>query len=82
MSAKENLTLWMEPELQAQAAALFNALEWILARRQAYFIGRRCVATVCLLRCRLDEPNEVTYAAMEAAERMRMFTGRLIAWRI
>ena len=26
MSAKENLTLWMEPELQAQAAALFNAL--------------------------------------------------------
>ena len=73
MSAKENLTLWMEPELQAQAAALFNALGMDI---------RRCVATVCLLRCVWMNQMKLPTRLWKRLKRMRMFTGRLIAWRI
>ena len=69
MSAKENLTLWMEPELQAQAAALFNALGMDISTATGIFYRQALRCHGVPFAVRLDEPNEVTYAAMEAAEK-------------
>ena len=63
MSAKENLTLWMEPELQAHALGMDISTATGIFYRQAL----RCHGLPFAVR--LDEPNEVTYAAMEAAEK-------------
>lgn len=68
MANKVNLTLRMEPELKAQAAALFKELGMDLSTATGIFYHQA-------LRCRglpfevtLGEPNETTYQAMEAAE--------------
>ena len=56
--------------MKAQAAALFK-FSWngFKHRNRNFFIGRRLGITVCLFEVKLDEPNEVTYATMAAAEK-------------
>ena len=45
-ATKGNMTLRMEPELKAQAAALFKSL----GMEQVFSIGRRSGVMVCLLK--------------------------------
>ena len=68
--AKGNMTIRMEPELKAQAAALFKS------PRNGFEYGNGVFFYRQALRChglpfevKVDEPNAVTYAAMEAAEK-------------
>ena len=67
--AKENMTLRMEPELKAQAAALFKSLGMDLSTATGIFYRQalRCHGLPCDVKA--DEPNETTYAAMDAAEK-------------
>ena len=55
MATKGNMTLRIEPELKKQAADLFQSLGMDLSTATGIFY-------------RLDEPNDITYAAMKAAE--------------
>lgn len=68
MSSKDSLTLHVEPELQAQAAALFNALGMDISTATGVFYRQALRCHGLPFAVRLDEPNETTYAAMEAAE--------------
>lgn len=70
MASKENSTLWMEPELKAQAAALFKALGMDLstATRMFYIQALRCQGLP--FEVKLDEPNAVTRAALEEGDQM------------
>lgn len=67
--AKENMTIRMEPELKAQAAALFKSLGMDLSTATGIFYRQALRCRGIPFDIRLDEPNEVTYAAMEAAEK-------------
>ena len=62
--AKGNMTIRMEPELKAQAAALFKSLGMDLSTATGIFYRQALPFEV-----KVDEPNAVTYAAMEAAEK-------------
>ena len=67
MANKGNMTLRIEPELKAQAAELFKSLGLDLSTATGIFY-RQALRCRCLpFEVRLD-PNEETYAAMEAAE--------------
>lgn len=70
MASKENSTLRMEPELKAQAAALFKALGMDLstATRMFYIQALRCQGLP--FEVKLDEPNTVTRTALEEGDRM------------
>lgn len=70
MASKENSTLRMEPELKAQAAALFKALGMDLstATRMFYIQALRCNGLP--FEVKLDEPNAVTRAALEEGDQM------------
>lgn len=70
MASKENSTLRMEPELKAQAAALFKALGMDLstATRMFYIQALRCQGLP--FEVKLDEPNAVTRAALEEGDKM------------
>lgn len=67
--AKSNMTIRMEPELKAQAAALFKALGLDLSTATGLFYRQALRCHGLPFDVRLDEPNEVTYAAMETAEK-------------
>ena len=65
-------TLKIEPELTAQAAALFAELGMDLSTATGIF--RQALRYRGLpFDVRLDEPNETTYAAMDAAENDKMY---------
>ena len=66
--AKENMTLRMEPELKAQAAALFKALGMDLSTATGIFYRQALRCHGLPFEIKIDEPNEITFAAMEAAE--------------
>ena len=66
--AKANMTLRMEPELKAQASALFKSLGVDLSTATGIFFRQALRCNGFPFEIKLDEPNEVTYAAMEAAE--------------
>lgn len=70
MASKENSTLRMEPELKAQAAALFKALGMDLstATRIFYIQALRCQGLP--FEVKLDEPNVITRAAIEEGDQM------------
>ena len=68
MANKENTTLRIEPELKKQAAALFRALGMDLSTATGIFYRQALQYRGLPFAVRLEEPNEVTYAAMEAAE--------------
>ena len=63
----ESLTLKMEPELKAQAAALFKSLGMDLSTATGIFYRQALRCKGMPFEVRL-EPNEATGAAMEAAE--------------
>ena len=67
--AKENMTIRMEPELKAQAAALFKSLGMDLSTATGIFYRQALRCHGLPFEVKTDEPNAVTYAAMEAAEK-------------
>ena len=67
--AKGNMTLRMEPELKAQAAALFKSLGMDLSTATGIFYRQALRCHGLPFEVKVDEPNAVTYAAMEAAEK-------------
>lgn len=68
MANKENMTLRMEPELKAQASELFKSLGMDLSTATGIFYRQALRYHGIPFEIRLEEPNEITYAAMEAAE--------------
>ena len=79
MANKENMTLRIEPDLKAQAAALFKSLGMDLSTATGIFYRQALRYKGLPFEVRLDEPNETTYATMEAAERARTSTAPLTA---
>lgn len=69
MADEGNLTLRMEPELKAQAAALFESLGMDLSTATRIFFRQALRCHGLPFEVKIDEPNETTYAAMAAAER-------------
>ncbi len=69
---KSNLTLRVDPELKAQAAALYESLGMDLstATRIFYIQSLRCHGLP--FKVKADKPNDVTLAAMEDAENEEM----------
>ncbi len=68
MANKINMTLRVEPELKAQATALFKELGMDLSTATGIFYRQALRHRGLPFDLRIDEPNEVTYQAMEAAE--------------
>lgn len=68
MANKENMTLRIEPELKAKASALFKSLGMDLSTATGVFYRQALRCHGLPFDVRLDEPNEVTYAAMKNAE--------------
>lgn len=68
MANKTNMTLRIEPDLKEQAAALFNSLGLDLSTATGIFYRQALRCHGLPFEVKVDEPNEVTYAAMEAAE--------------
>ena len=62
-ATKGNMTLRMEPELKAQAAALFKSLGMDLSTATGIFYRQALRCHGLPFEVKLDEPNEVTYAA-------------------
>ena len=69
MANKANLTIRIEPELKAQAAALFKSLGMDLSTATGIFYRQALRYHGLPFGVRLDEPKETTYAAMESAEK-------------
>ena len=67
MANKGNMTLRIEPELKAQDAELFKSLGLDLSTATGIFYRQALRCRGLPFEVRLD-PNEETYAAMEAAE--------------
>lgn len=68
-ATKENMTLRIEPELKAQAAALFKSLGLDLSTATGIFYRQALRCHGLPFEVKLDDPNEVTYAAMQASEK-------------
>lgn len=69
MASKGNMTLRIEPELKSQAAALFQALGMDLSTATGIFYRQALRCHGLPFEIKLDEPNEVTYEALERAEK-------------
>lgn len=69
MASKGNMTLRIEPELKEQATALFKSLGMDLSTATGIFYRQALRYHGLPFEVRLDEPNQTTYAAMEAAEK-------------
>lgn len=68
-AAKGNMTLRMEPELKAQAAALFKALGMDLSTATGIFYRQALRCHGLPFEVKIDEPNETTYAAIESSQK-------------
>ena len=68
-ATKENMTLRLEPELKAQAAALFKSLGLDLSTATGIFYRQALRCHGLPFEVKIDDPNEVTYAAMQASEK-------------
>lgn len=66
---KGNMTLRIEPELKAQAASLFKSLGMDLSTATGIFYRQALRCRGLPFEVKLDEPNEVTYAAITSAEK-------------
>lgn len=75
MAAKSNMTLRVDPELKAQAAALFQALGLDLSTATGIFFRQALRCNGLPFEVKLDEPNAITYAAMDAAENSKDLYG-------
>lgn len=67
--AKGNMTLRVEPELKAQATSLFKALGLDLSTATGLFYRQALRCHGLPFEVKIDEPNDVTYEAMAAAEK-------------
>lgn len=67
--AKENMTIRIEPELKAQAEALFKSIGMDLSTATSIFYLQALKCHGLPFEVKADEPNAVTYAAMEATEK-------------
>ena len=68
MAKKFNLTLRIEPELKAQADELFKTLGLDLSTATGLFFRQALMHHGLPFPVKVVEPNDTTYAAMEAAE--------------
>ena len=73
--AKENMTIRMEPELKAQASALFKSLGLDLSTATGIFYRQALRCHGLPFEVKVDEPNATTYAAIEAAEKREDISG-------
>lgn len=69
MSNKGNMTIRIEPELKEKAAALFKALGMDLSTATGIFYRQALRCHGLPFDVKIDEPNDITYAAMESAEK-------------
>ena len=69
MANKVNMTIRMDPEIKAKAAALFKELGMDLSTATAIFYRQAIRVNGIPFEIKADEPNEETLAAMEASER-------------
>ena len=67
--AKENMTIRMEPELKQKASELFKALGLDLSTATGIFYRQALQCNGLPFELKINEPNDVTYKAMEAAEK-------------
>lgn len=65
MANKTNMTLRVDPELKARAAELFKELGMDLSTATGIFYRQALRCHGLPFEVKLDEPNEVTYAAHE-----------------
>ena len=68
MANKTNMTLRIEPELKEKAAELFGALGLDLSTATGIFYRQALRCHGLPFDVKINEPNETTYAAIEAAE--------------
>lgn len=67
--AKENMTIRMEPKLKNEAAALFKSLGLDLSTATGIFFRQALRCHGLPFEVKIDEPNDVTYKAIEKAEK-------------
>ena len=67
--AKENMTIRMEPELKQKASELFKALGLDLSTATGIFYRQALQCNGLPFELKINEPNDVTYKAMEEAEK-------------
>ena len=65
---KRNMTIRMDPDLKKQASDLFQSLGMDLSTATGIFYRQALRCHGIPFEIKIDEPNSVTYAAMEAAE--------------
>lgn len=73
MNNKVNMTLRVEPKLKEQASELFKALGMDLSTATGIFYRQAIRCHGLPFEVKIGEPNEATYAAMEAAENDDVF---------
>ena len=66
---KVNMTLRIDPDLKAKASKLFEALGLDLSTATGIFYRQALRCHGLPFDVKIDEPNDTTYAAMEAAEK-------------
>lgn len=67
--AKANMTLRIEPDLKNEASVLFRSLGMDLSTATGIFYRQALRCHGLPFEVKLEEPNEVTYKAMEKAEK-------------
>ena len=67
--AKGKMTIRMETELKEKAADLFKTLGMDFGAATGFFYRQALSCHGLPFEVKVDEPNAVTYAAMEAAEK-------------
>ena len=72
---KSNLTIRIEPELKKEASALFRSLGLDLSTATGIFYRQALRCHGLPFEVKLDEPNEITYKAMDDAENGRDMHG-------
>ena len=72
---KSNLTIRIEPELKEEASALFRSLGLDLSTATGIFYRQALRCHGLPFEVKPDEPNEVTYKAMDDAENSRDMHG-------
>ena len=79
---KSNLTIRIEPELKKEASALFRSLGLDLSTATGIFYRQALRCHGLPFEVKLDEPNEITYKAMDDAENDRDMAQRIEAERL
>ena len=72
---KSNLIIRIEPELKEAASALFESLGLDLSTATGIFYQQAIRCHGLPFKVKLDEPNEITYQAMDDAENDRDMHG-------